>query len=198
MQTNRKLVDGKIVGLTGKQMRRLAAIVCSTAAISLGSCLAQSAELTFDCKGADANTSLTMTFTDGKLMVTDSFGSISFPASLEGDLDQTYSISGAVTREMTMPVPDALDACISTRLATMGVKVSNKNAFGASRQQCATQLLPTGTKQPVDVTYSAVGTEPSSVDLLVHLQYKSPSKLTGEILYINLTPAQSCATKLVK
>ena len=198
MPTSTKFAECKIAKLTRKQLRRPTAISCFAAAISLGGCFAQAAELTFDCTGPDANTSLTMKFADGKLSVTDSLGMANFPASLEGDLDKTFTISGAVEREMMMPDPDALDACISMQLAKMGVKVSDKSAFGASRQRCAMQLLPSGTKQTVDVTYSAVATELGKADVLIHLQYQKPSKLSGEVLYINRTTDRGCTTKLIK
>jgi hypothetical protein len=198
MYPNPKATECTIIAPTRRRLLWPTAFSCVVVGLSIGGGFAKGAELTFDCKGAEPNTSLTMKFADGKLTVKDPVGSSDFQANLDGDLEQTFSISGAVTREMIMPDLAALETCISARLAKISKTVSDKNAFGGSRQMCFAQLFPSGTKQTVDVTYSVVGTEPGTADLLIHSQFKTPSKLNGEILYVNQMPDQSCSTKLAK
>ena len=170
----------------------LCAALCFSA--TLGA--ARAAEVGFNCPaGANGREALALGYVGEVLSVAETNGAAELPATLEGDVNAQFGISGFGPAEQVMPDPGQLDDCLAAGLKSHGSLASDEAAVAYELAECQATLSGALSRQSVDLHVTAVVIDPGSAMVFIQRTYQAPSKITGAPLTLDEFPTRDCSVR---
>ena len=127
------------------------------------------------------------------LTLVDTERTSALPARLNGDPAGIYIINASGLIETMMPPLDALDTCLTDKLATLGFTAANADELAYAANGCRLDLKDVETLQPAQAVIEVTVMDPRSAMVFIARTYTAPSAVTGAPVELAEFPPLNCS-----